>query len=55
MKAILFVVLSAAEGGMSVVATDQQLDDVLRFSASDNPTYGSILGIDPTISLGEFL
>jgi len=43
-----------ADSVMSVVATDQQLDDVVRFCANDSPMYGSILGIDPTFNLGDF-
>ena len=39
---------------MSIVATDQQLNDVLRFCANNNPGFSSVLGIDPTFNLGDF-
>ena len=43
-----------AEGVMSVVGTDQQFKDIVRFCASENMAYGSVLGIDPTFNLGDF-
>ena len=38
---------------MSIVGTNQQLDDVLRFCANNNPEFSSVLGIDPTFNLGD--
>ena len=43
-----------ADGVMSIVATDQQLDDVLWCCANNNPGFSSVLGIDPTFNLGDF-
>ena len=43
-----------SDGVMSVVGTDQQFDDILRFCTSENMDYGSVLGIDPTFNLGDF-
>ena len=43
-----------AEGVMSVIGTDRQFDDILRFCAGENMEYGSVLGIDPTFNLGDF-
>ena len=46
--------VSFSNGVMSIVATNQQLDDVLRFCANNNPGFSSVLGIDPTFNLGDF-
>ena len=43
-----------AEGVMSVIGTDQQFEDIVRFCANENMAYGSVLGIDPTFNLGDF-
>ena len=40
---------------MSVVGTDQQFFDLSRFCACSKSMVGSVLGIDPTFSLGDFL
>jgi len=39
---------------MSVVGLEQQFNDVERFCACNDPTCGSVLGIDPTFNLGDF-
>jgi len=39
---------------MSVVGLEQQFDDIERFCACDDPTRGSVLGVDPTFNLGDF-
>ena len=41
--------------GVSVVGTDQQFEDIVHFCANENIAYGSVLGIDPTFNLGDFL
>ena len=43
-----------AEGVMSVVDTNQQFEDTVRFCANENMAHGSVLGIDPTFNLGDF-
>ena len=43
-----------AEGVMSVVGTDQQFENIVRFCANENMAYGSVLGIDSTFNLGNF-
>ena len=43
-----------AESVMSVVGTDQQFEDIVRFCTNENIAYGSVLGIDPTFNLGDF-
>ena len=58
----LFVIMQKAKAGDSyaspdpaiVVASDQQLDDVVKFCASPVGTESSIMTIDPTFCLGEF-
>ena len=45
-------VVTASPEPMCVLATDQQLDDLVRFS-TNNGRFG-ILAIDPTFSLGDF-
>ena len=46
--------VSFSDGVMSVVGTNQQLNDVLRFCANDNPGFSSVLGNDLTFNLGDF-
>ena len=45
-------VVNACPEPMCVLATDQQLNDLVRFST--NPSQFSIVSIDPTFSLGDF-
>ena len=45
-------VVTASPEPMCVLATDQQLTDLVRFST--NPNCFSVLSIDPTFSLGDF-
>ena len=44
-----------AEGVMSVVGTEQQFEDIVHFCANENMAYESVLGIDLTFNLGNFL
>lgn len=46
--------VSFDEGVMSVVCTNQQLDDLNRFCAYNGLGIESILGIDPMFNLGDF-
>lgn len=39
---------------MTVLATDQQVQDLKRFCADPSAKEFSVLGIDPTFNLGEF-
>ena len=39
---------------MSIVGTDQQFFDLSRFCAYSKTMVGSVLGVDPTFSLGDF-
>ena len=44
--------VKAAPDPALVLATDQQLDDLVRFGT--NPEYFSIVTVDPTFNLGDF-
>ena len=54
-KMVLYCRVNFADGVMSIVATDQKLDDVLHFCANNSPGFSSVLGIDPTLTLGNFM
>ena len=45
-------VVTASPEPMCILATDNQLDDLVRFAT--NPTLFSILSVDPTFCLGDF-